>query len=135
LKQNNISEDVILFEKFGITERINFLKSLSLLSVPVPGGEAFGAYMIESLAAGVPIVQPNAGGYPEFVANTGGGIIYEPNDPEHLAKALAGLLAEPNRLRQLGETGKKAVLEKYTMQKMAGQIVDVYNKILMQNKI
>jgi len=92
---------------------MKFMKSLSLLSVPVPGGEAFGAYMIESLAAGVPIVQPNAGGYPEFVANTGGGIIYEPNDPEHLAKALAGLLAEPNRLRQLGETGKKAVLEKY----------------------
>ena len=130
LKSNKVSDDVTLFEKFGIEDRIQFLKSLSVLSVPVPGGEAFGAYMIEALAAGVPIVQPNAGGYPEFVANTGGGVIYEPNDPKHLAKALAGLLSDKDKLKNLAKNGKEKVITQYTMTSMAGKIVDIYKGIM-----
>ncbi len=128
-KQNNMSEDVILFENFDIRERVQFLKSLSVLSVPVPGGEAFGAYMIEALASGVPIVQPNAGGYPEFVENTGGGVIYEPNDPEHLAKALADLLSDKDKLQTLGRTGRDKVISQYTMPAMAGKVLDIYRNI------
>ena len=83
--------DIRIFEEFDKRSKIEFLKSLTLLSVPVPGGEAFGSYQVEALAAGVPIVQPNIGGYPEFIEETGGGIIYEPNDGEHLAKAVTSL--------------------------------------------
>lgn len=128
-KKNNVNEDVMLFEKFDFEERIQFLKSLSVLSVPVPGGEAFGAYMIESLASGVPIVQPNAGGYPEFVANTGGGVIYEPNDPDHLAKALADLFSDKDKLKTLGRNGRDKVNSQYTMTAMAGKILDIYKNI------
>jgi glycosyltransferase involved in cell wall biosynthesis len=130
LKSAQVGKDVTLFEEFGIAERIQFLKSLSLLSVPVPGGEAFGAYMIEALAAGVPIVQPNAGGYPEFVENTGGGIIYEPNDPEHLARAWIDLLSDPQKLKHIGNVGKNKVHSQYTMNAMAGKIVDIYKSLL-----
>jgi glycosyltransferase involved in cell wall biosynthesis len=130
LKSKKVSEDVILFEKFGIEDRIQFLKSLSVLSVPVPGGEAFGAYMIEALAAGVPIVQPNAGGYPEFVANTGGGVIYEPNDPEHLAETLAKVLSDRDKLKNLAQNGKEKVTSQYTMTSMASKIVDIYKEIM-----
>ena len=128
-KKNNVREDVTLFENFDFEERIKFLKSLSVLSVPVPGGEAFGAYMIESLASGVPIVQPNAGGYPEFVANTGGGVIYEPNDPEHLAKALADLFSDKDKLQSLGRNGRNKVNSQYTMTAMAGKVLDIYKNI------
>lgn len=128
-KKNNVDADVTLFESFDIGERIKFLKSLSVLSVPVPGGEAFGAYMIESLASGVPIVQPNAGGYPEFVANTGGGVIYEPNDPEHLAKALADLFSDKDKLHSLGRNGRDKVISQYTMPAMAGKVLDIYRNI------
>jgi glycosyltransferase involved in cell wall biosynthesis len=130
LKSKKVSEDVTLFEKFGIENRIQFLKSLSVLSVPVPGGEAFGAYMIEALAAGVPIVQPNAGGYPEFVDNTGGGIIYEPNDPEHLAKALAELLSDKDKLKNLAHHGREKVMSQYTMTSMAEKIIEIYKVIM-----
>ena len=128
-KKNNVREDVTLFENFDFEERIKFLKSLSVLSVPVPGGEAFGAYMIESLASGVPIVQPNAGGYPEFVANTGGGVIYEPNDPEHLAKALADLFSDKDKLQTLGRNGRNKVNSQYTMTAMAAKVLDIYKNI------
>ncbi len=86
------AEDVRVFTDFCKDNRIKFLKSLTVLSVPVPTGEAFGAYQVEALAAGVPIVQPNVGCYPEFIEMTKGGVIYEPNTGKKLATAIASLL-------------------------------------------
>lgn len=129
LAREGFEQDVTIFEDFTMTSRVNFLSSLSLLSVPVPGGEAFGAYMVESLAAGVPIVQPAVGGYPEFVDATGGGVIYKPNDPEHLADALASLLSDPARLREMAASGRDNVLKNYTMDQMADRIIRIYEMV------
>jgi len=129
-KVEGIIDDVKIYENFDIKYRLEFLKSLSLLSVPVPGGEAFGAYQVEALASGVPIVQPNLGGYPEFIKATGGGILYEPNDPENLARALSTLLDDPDRIREMGAKGRKSVMEQYSMENMANRILDVYKKVV-----
>jgi glycosyltransferase involved in cell wall biosynthesis len=123
-------DDVKIYDSFDIEHRLEFLQSLSLLSVPVPGGEAFGAYQVEAVASGVPIVQPNVGGYPEFVEATGGGIIYEPNDPENLAKALSSMLDDPERIKKMGAEGRKVVMERFSMHNMAKNILDVYKKVV-----
>ena len=107
LTRAGIRKDVTLFESFDLKHRLSFFNDLSLLSVPVPGGEAFGAYQIESLASGVPIVQPAVGGYPEFIEATGGGILYNPNDPQHLAEALSSLLDDPGAGQGDGQTGAR----------------------------
>ena len=122
--------DVKLFKEFDLASRIQFLKQLTLLSVPVPSGESFGAYQVEALAAGVPVVQPNVGCYPEFVSTTGGGIIFEPNNGEKLAEELGKLLAAPERIRQMAATGRKVIGERYTMQRMAEQTATVYEEML-----
>jgi glycosyltransferase involved in cell wall biosynthesis len=110
--------------------RLSFLRSLSVLSVPVPGGEAFGAYQLEAMAAGVPVVQPRAGAFPEVVEATGGGILFEPNTPAVLAEALAGLLRDPARRRRLGETGRRAVFAEFTIEKMARRTLAIYHSLL-----
>jgi glycosyltransferase involved in cell wall biosynthesis len=130
LTKAGIINDVKIYNSFDIEHRLEFLQSLSLLSVPVPGGEAFGAYQVEAVASGVPIVQPNVGGYPEFVEATGGGIIYEPNDPEHLAQALSSLLDDHDLIRELGQSGRKVVMERYSMENMANNILDVYKSVV-----
>ncbi|MCJ7581272.1 MAG: glycosyltransferase family 4 protein, partial [Candidatus Aminicenantes bacterium] len=84
ISQNGFEGDVQIFKDFEKESRVQFLESLTLLSVPVPSGEAFGAYQVEALAAGVPVVQPNVGCYPEFIEATNGGILYEPNTSEQL---------------------------------------------------
>jgi glycosyltransferase involved in cell wall biosynthesis len=129
LQKKGVFEDVVIFEEFDRENRIKFLTSLTLLSVPVPGGEAFGAYQVEALAAGVPIIETKVGGYPEFVEKTGGGIIYEPNDAEHLAEAIANLLSNPDKIRELGETGRKVVLDQFSMKQMAENIMGIYQTV------
>ena len=69
-------------------KKIEHLRGLTVLSVPVRYPEAFGLYTIEAMAAGVPIVQPNHGAFPEIIEHTGGGATYNSNNPEALADAL-----------------------------------------------
>jgi glycosyltransferase involved in cell wall biosynthesis len=130
LKNHNFMDDVEVFEHFNMDNRVEFLKSLTLLSVPVPTGEAFGVYQVEAAASGVPVVQPNVGCYPEFVEVTGGGVIYEPNNAKTLANTIAELLKDRDKVKKLGEQGRKIVRETFTLKSMAEKIVDVYRNIL-----
>ncbi len=114
---------------FGRADRIGFLRSVSVLSVPVPGGEALGMHLLEALASGVPIVQPDAGGFPELVEATGGGVVYAPNDADSLAKALGELLLDPERARGLGLRGSEAVRERFGVEKMAEEMVHLYLRL------
>ncbi|MEI6655665.1 MAG: glycosyltransferase family 4 protein [Verrucomicrobiota bacterium] len=63
--QSNISRDA----------KIAMLRSLSLFSVPAIYPEAFGLYVIEAMAAGVPVVQPATAAFPEIVARAGVGVL------------------------------------------------------------
>ncbi len=129
ISEHGFTEDVRVFKDFCKESRIKFLKSLTLLSVPVPSGEAFGAYQVEALAAGVPIVQPNVGCYPEFIETTQGGVIYEPNTGEKLAAAIASLLSDKEKVRKMGEQGRRVVLERFSMDQMAKNIEGIYNDV------
>jgi glycosyltransferase involved in cell wall biosynthesis len=106
-----------------------FLRKLTVLSVPVPGGEAFGTYQIEAMAAGVPVVQPDEGAFPEIVKNTGGGVIYSPNDAAHLAKALGDLLTDPSRAARLGKRGQASVRAKYSVEAMVKKMDLIYRSL------
>ena len=125
--------DIRIFEDFSKRGRIEFLKSLTLLSVPVPSGEAFGAYQVEALAARVPIVQPNIGCYPEFIEETQGGVIYEPNDAEHLADAIAAMLENPEEVRKLGRQGRDVILKDYSIDGMADAIAAAYEEVAIRD--
>jgi glycosyltransferase involved in cell wall biosynthesis len=130
IRRHGYEKDVKIFKAFHKINRIEFLKSLTLLSVPVPSGESFGAYQLEALASSVPIVQPNVGCYPEFIKDTHGGVIYEPNDSSTLVKTIFALLNNPVHLRRLAEKGHEAVMDHYSIQEMAGNVVEIYQKVL-----
>ncbi len=100
-------------------EKIDFLKSLTVFSVPALYGEAFGLYLIEAMAAGVPVVQPRTAAFPELIEATGGGILCEPGDVNSLADGIEALLSNPSKARALGEAGRKSVFEKFTAERMA----------------
>ncbi len=129
ISKNGFGSDVQIFKDFEKFSRVQFLKSLTLLSVPVPSGEAFGAYQVEALAAGVPVVQPNVGCYPEFIERTNGGILYDPNTSERLADALGSLLVDPDRVQKMAEEGHRVVMEQFSIDSMAKNIARIYDDV------
>jgi len=130
LSRWNMEKDVEFIEGFDRSQRIEFLKSLSVMSVPMPHPEAFGLFMLEAMAAGVPVVQPEIGAFPEIIEATGGGICYAPNDVVTLTGVLEKLLLDRKRLQQLAMEGRNAVVEKYSIGKVAERMLEVYGKCL-----
>jgi glycosyltransferase involved in cell wall biosynthesis len=109
--------------------KLALLKSFSVFSVPALYGEGFGLYVIEAQAAGTPVVQPNCAAFPELVQLTGGGVLYNPSDPEALADGIEDLLLNPERARALGATGRKAVFEKLSAETMARNVGEALKAI------
>ncbi len=124
-----VAGDVQFFPNVDRAGKVEFFHSLSVFSVPALYGEAFGLYVIEALAAGVPVVQPRHASFPELIEATGGGVLCEPGDPTALAGALALLLANPARARELGQRGQQAVREKFTAERMAKNVVKVCEEV------
>jgi glycosyltransferase involved in cell wall biosynthesis len=105
-------------------EKLEFLRGLSVFSVPSRYPEAFGLYVIEALAAGTPVVFPRSGAFPEIIEDTNGGIIYEENDPRGLADALDQILKDPKGSKKMGMAGRDAVFAKYSNEKLAKSLIN-----------
>lgn len=130
LRKHGIEKDVEIIEHFDRPSRHEFLRSLSVLSVPVPGGEAFGTFIIEALACGVPVVQPVAGAFPEIIEKTGGGILYDPGTEDGLTNALEHLLLDPAHTYKLGRQGRERALAEYSVEKTMGNVLAVYKRLV-----
>lgn len=105
--------------------KIRFFQSIDVLSVPSPYRDPKGLYVFESLACGVPVVQPRHGSFPEWIEATGGGLLFEPNDPASLAATLKRLLLDPELRRRLGTHGRQAVHDRFTAERMAAETLEI----------
>ena len=121
LEQAGVAGDVEFVPNPSRAAKLAFLRSLSVFSVPATYNEAFGLYLLEALASGVPVVQPAHSAFPEILQATGGGLLCDAHDPGALADAIESLLLDPARARALGEAGRRAVAEKFSVETMAGQ--------------
>ena len=114
----------------SLHDKVAFLRTLSMLSVPANYGEAFGLFVLEALAVGVPVVQPRHGAFPELIDATGGGVLFEPESPTSLAAAIGQLLDDPARARALGQTGQRAVVERFSSDTMAQNFAQVCGGVI-----
>src|SRR5581483_4977767 len=102
------------------------LDSIDVFSVPTAYPEWKGICVLEALARGVPVVQPAHGSFPELIQMTGGGVLVPPGNPQALASALAELLQDPSRCRELGTKGRAAVESTFTDDRMAANMLRVF---------
>jgi glycosyltransferase involved in cell wall biosynthesis len=119
LRSADCLENVEFHPNVSRKEKIELLRSLTVFSVPATYGEAFGLYVIEALAAGVPVVLPRSGAFPELVQATGGGLLCEAGQAASLAEGIESLLANPARARSLGQAGQRIVWQDFTSARMA----------------
>ena len=116
------------------TEKIDFLQSLDVLSVPATYEEPKGMFLLEAMANGVPVVQPRRGAFPEIVDATGGGLIVEADNPEALADGFQALWQNPDRAAALGAAGAEGVRRHYSVDRMAESAESVYADLAARAK-
>jgi len=124
----NLSDSFVHHGEVTRTQKIDFLNRLHVFSVPTVYRESKGLSIIESLANGVPVVQPRHGTFPEMIDATKGGILVEPESSEAVAAGLIELLNDTDRRAHLGETGKINVHQKFSDTIVAEQLLRVFEK-------
>lgn len=126
LKACGLDQDVEFHPNLDRAGKQAFLRALSVFSTPASYSEAFGLYLIEAWAAGVPVVQPRHASFPELLDATGGGLLCEPRDPLSLAKTIEQLLLRPDQGRAMGESGRQAVHRDFSVERMAEETVRAF---------
>jgi glycosyltransferase involved in cell wall biosynthesis len=124
-----LSDSVEFIDDFEGDTRKKFFSRVQLLSVPVLKGEAFGIYLLEAMASGIPVVQPRLGAFPEIIEKSGGGITYPFNSPEELAKALSKLMANPEKIRELSLQARKSTEDVFNIHFVAKRLINVYQSL------
>ena len=128
LREAGAMDGAQFFPNVDHAGKIAFLRSLTVFSTPALYGEAFGLYVIEALAAGVPIVQPRHAAFPELIEATGGGVLCEPGDPKALADGIEGLLRDPKRARELGAAGRDVVAREFSIETVATKTLSAFEQ-------
>ena len=118
LSTAGLADQVTWSPNISREEKADLLASLTIFSVPATYPEAFGLYTVEALASGVPLVQPDASSFQEIIATSQAGILVPPGDPTALAAAWHDLLTRPEHLKELGENGRRAAEESYSVEAM-----------------
>lgn len=111
------------------TEKIAFLQQLHVMSTPTIYRESKGLPVLEAWANGTPVVVPRHGAFPEMVEETGGGLLFCPDDADDLATQLATLLTDRPRLAEMGRRAHASVRRHYTAEQMAARTVALYERL------
>ncbi len=131
IKENGLTAFFEIMPDFEGKAIHEFFKKVSLVSVPVRIGEAFGIYLLESMASGVPVVQPALGAFPEIIELSGGGMTYMPNSSGKLSETWAGLLSDSKELERLSYAGYEGTTARFNIHSHAIEIIDLYQRLAL----
>src|SRR5664280_2668615 len=129
IKSNGLKSSVRIYPEFQGNSKQEFFSNIDVLSVPVRKHDGYGLYILEANAAGIPVVQPATGAFPEIIARTMGGIIYSPDNVSELSANLLKLLKDNDLRNRLGNLGKEKVLTDLSLEKMSQGLSKVYNSL------
>jgi glycosyltransferase involved in cell wall biosynthesis len=129
-------------EELGLKDRVVFTgfrsdieKILSELTVSVQPSlsEGMSNTLLESMAAGVPVVATSVGGAVEAVQDEVNGLLVPPGDPNALANAICRFLDARDFAVRLGQAGRHSVTDRFSMNRMVETTSSLYESLLEQD--
>ena len=126
-----------LIDKLGIKSRVAFLGAmpakdafkLGHIVVMPSRAESLPYVALEAAAAGKPLIATHVGGVPEIVWGTKMKLV-PPGDAEALAASMREMLEKPILRHDLAIELRDVVAKRFTVETMAGSILDFYSDLL-----
>jgi glycosyltransferase involved in cell wall biosynthesis len=134
-----------LARALGVADRLRLLGAVPAEQMPhwyrsadvvacTPWYEPFGLTPLEAMACGVPVVACGVGGLRDSVVDGATGALVPPGDRDALVGALAALLADEDRRRQLGAAARLRAVSRYDWSRQAAAVASVYADLYAQRK-
>ncbi|MDP2928051.1 MAG: lipopolysaccharide heptosyltransferase II [Candidatus Omnitrophota bacterium] len=106
------------------------LEHLDLVVLATTTHEAFGRVVVEAQAAGVPVVATKVGGVIDIIEDGANGLLVPPADAKSMAEAIMRIFKDTQFARELAENAYTKVKEKYNVELMVKNTLDVYHEVL-----
>jgi glycosyltransferase involved in cell wall biosynthesis len=94
--------------------------------------EGLSNVVLESMAAGVPVIATRVGGIPEAVTDGVTGLLVAPSDPAALAGAICRVLADKALARALAEASRRRVATHFSLERMVAETAAWYQRLLTE---
>ncbi|MCX6326813.1 MAG: glycosyltransferase family 4 protein [Bacteroidia bacterium] len=130
IKAHGLKTFIRIYPEFQGNSKQEFFSNIDIMSVPVRKHDGYGLYILEANTAGIPVVQPATGAFPELIEKTEGGITYSPDTVSELSANLLKLFKDNNLREQFGKNGRKKVTEELSLDKMSEGLSEVYNGVI-----
>lgn len=107
-----------------------YMQDLNVLVLPSLW-EGLPNVIMEAMAVGLPVVATSVGGVPELIKNNETGFLVGPKDPKALAEKIEHVLnfSEVEK-KKMGENARRAVEEKFSIEKMVSEHEGLYKKLM-----
>lgn len=104
------------------------LLSAKTMVAPSLGGESFGMVLTRAFACATAVVASDIGGYREVI-EPGTAVLVPARDQSALADAVVELLSDEPRRVAIGSAARKLALERYSWDRIAGRLVEIYQQV------
>jgi L-malate glycosyltransferase len=125
-------EDRVVFTGFRL-DVPEILQEVAVAVLPSLS-EGLSNFLLESMAAGVPVVTTRVGGSPEAVLDGETGVLVPASDPRTLASAIESLLSDRDRARRMGQAGRRRMEERFSLEAMARATERLYRSVLTRSR-
>jgi glycosyltransferase involved in cell wall biosynthesis len=126
LRETGLSHQVTIVQPPEPLERV--FEALDVYVLPSLR-EGLGSGLLEAMACARPVVATAVGGTFTVVTEGANGFLVPRGDTAALADRIRTLLADPNLARAMGAEGRSVVAEKFTVERMVGEILAVYDSV------
>lgn len=110
-------------------EIVEILSNSDILAV-CSKHESLPMVLAEAMAASRCVIASAVGGIPEMIQDGVNGLLFEPQNPDHLVEKLGTLYNNHELVLQLGKAGNQQATEKYKASSVVKRTVEFYNQIL-----
>ena len=110
-------------------EKAQLFKTADVYVSPATGGESFGIVLLESMAAGTPIVCSDIHGYKGVVRRGREGILVPPRKPKAIAAGIAQLLGDAEMHSAMAANGRQRA-EEFSWERVTAKVDDYYGFVI-----
>jgi mannosyltransferase len=139
--ENFVKELQVEIEQAGLSDRIVFAGEQNFADIPkifsalslvvaLSDNEGFGLTILEAMSSGAAVLASEAGAWPEVVRQGEDGYVVPVNDLTAVVEKMDILLSDQDKLTQMGINGRERVLEHYSVQREAKQLVEFFRSLM-----